>query len=532
MSLNEHVGPSSRIGDPGSEQPTTLTENTTPETAPPVSARDSKRNSPSGFEKVQTSSRNIQKKRSPKQRVPRAVIQAAKTARNPAQDFRNRKQEIGKQEIHIRQKAQKFLSRGQRWRRSPASRAAPPRDPDRANHLIQYQKKGGDPVIVTQQVQRRQNFQDQTIHALANAVRAIQQHLHLGQSGSNIPEGNHPTTTENQTVSVENIPLPNTVFPGQSNNAPVTQLPQGESNIGLAKSRAESPILEAKTVDFESLEREVKRRRSTSSSSSSSSSESSSSSSSSSSCDQDVLNLATDPLEVNSDSNRNVQITKAKTPPPDKFAWAHNLSDSSPEKEPYSHAAANITESQIAIRTSTRPDIPVDYDLGQHEIDKLQELAHVIGSYAAHKGHEQFTHHPPWAANHEQFAQDPPWATRFTNHEPFAQHPPWATRYTNHEQFAPISPWSAQNQTQYPWQYSRYPPQVLQALATPPPPPPAASTVISPVISINIDSGRSKHRKTDLTPEEQTKFNAEVADKKKGARKRLKKRIIQERTKK
>lgn len=205
------------------------------------------------------------------------------------------------------------------------------------------------------------------------------------------------------------------------------------------------------------------------------------------------------------------------------MAWAQNLSDSSPEREPYIPAPAHITESEIAIRTSTRPGIPVDSDLGQHEIDKLQELAHIIDSYAAHKGHEQF-------------AQNPPWAAQSMNHEQFARNAPWSPQYTNHEQFAPIPPWYAQEPPQYPWQCSRYPPQVLQALATlppPPPPPPAASTVVSPVINISIDNfGRSKHRKADLTPEEQTKFNAEAADKKKGARKRIKKRFIQERAKK
>lgn len=234
---------------------------------------------------MQKSSHDISKKRSPKQRIPKAVVQAAKTARNPAQDFRNRKQEIGRRDTHIRQKAQKFMSRGQRWRHTPASRAAPPRDPDRANQAIHYQKRL-DPVIAHQQTQRRQNFQDQTNHALSKAVRELQQQLHLVRADSAIPEGNDLTTTESQIISVENIPLPGTVsnFPLRSNRentTQVTQSNQGEGNIGTVNSkpnsRTESPILEAQKVDFDALEREINRRQSTSSEGSSSSSSSGSS---------------------------------------------------------------------------------------------------------------------------------------------------------------------------------------------------------------------------------------------------------------
>lgn len=184
-----------------------------------------------------------------------------------------------------------------------------------------------DPVIAHQQTQRHQNVQDQTIHALSKAVRELQQQLHLVRADSAIPEGNDLTTTESQIISVENIPLPGTVsnFPLRSNRentTQVTQSNQGEGNIGTVNSkpnsRTESPILEAQKVDFDALEREINRRQSTSSegSSSSSSSGSSSSSSSSTSCDQDVLNLATDPLEINSDSDQNSQITRAKNVAP------------------------------------------------------------------------------------------------------------------------------------------------------------------------------------------------------------------------
>lgn len=151
-------------------QTTNRTEDTTSRPNTQVSARDPNRNSPPG--KVQASSRNIKKRLSPKQRIPKAAIQAAKTARNPAQDLRNRKQEVIKQGIHICQKAQKYLSRGQRWRHTPASRSVPPRDPNRSDQVIHYQKRL-DPVIAHQQVQRRQNFQEQTLHALSKAIRAI-----------------------------------------------------------------------------------------------------------------------------------------------------------------------------------------------------------------------------------------------------------------------------------------------------------------------------------------------------------------------
>lgn len=520
MSSREHVGPSSRI-EPGSEQQATNSPSeaiSIPQRQ--VSGRWSKQKSKFGG--IRAASRNV-KKRSPKQNVPKAVAQAAQYARNPAHDFHKRRQEIASKRASAKKVAAQFTAQSTRW---PAKTLAPPRTTAHVEtHMIQYNKKVV-PGLANQQVQRQQ---EQTIYQLKRKIYALQNQIHHSQ----VEAATVKVNPSEQPLAIGDIPLPQnsprkvkaqstpksatneaqqirstevnsrTVesrpsetkaakSPKSASQSSASESDESEHKSQPARSKSDSskvrcsPELKLTTIDYDTILKEVKSRRTSSSSSSSSSN---SSSSRTSSCDRDVLSLS-DTVELPVESIKSVHgPTAAKKPRRDSLNWAKTLSDSSPER-----STPVVTESQIAIRTATRP-----LDVTNSSSVQIDEWAdyqtRLIQAYAlqARKSVQGTTpglHHQP---------QDP----------------------------ALYSPSLAQ----YPSQYSQFPAQLVHTPIPPPPPPVTTPSItVAPIINVRVDNAGHRHRRIrDLTHEEQARYQAEAVDKKKGAKKRLKKRIIRDR---
>lgn len=471
MSHPEHVGPSSRILATASEDRTnSKSENrssSTPKLQPSQEAINQASNQ--GKSGISGKSHTITKQpRIPK--ISSAVVKAAQLARNPRLDYTNEKKEIANRKAFAQKAAQQFVPKTTRWRPKP-----PPRNPD---NIIQYNKRS-DPVLAQQQVQRRQEHQDQRISALNKTILALQQQLFESNRSKSLPEGNKAVTSASESdnnsipvsVAVDNskIKLPDQIVP-TSNYEVQKELPKKETiQTSSNKSNPDTQVVlkvdkppDKKDkidtlIDFEALALEIARRPSTSSGSSSSSS------------DSDTSNTTTDLDVVSLDAER---VSK----PVDKsLDWTHDLSDSSHEQKPKTNTSTNsVTESQIAIRTSTSTQAAQAHS----QIEELQELARnqarLLQIYAL-------------GAN-----QTPP-----------------------------------QNPAHWPWQSSNLVP--YQVSAPPPAPAPAPAPVIAPVFNIRIDnSGQKRRHKRELTEDEQTRYRQELDSRpmKKGAKKRFKQRII------
>lgn len=258
-------------------------------------------------------------------------------------------------------------------------------------------------------------------------------------------------------------------------------------------------------IDYDSILQEVhpqaiisrKRSLSQSSSSSASSSNSSSTDSSSSSdqfkhsrsrstsCDRDVL-LLQEPVDLLQDQKEEEAEVNLN-----QRTRAHQLNQNAENNRSIS-TLSSITERQIAIRTATQPHN------GSREIDKR-----LIQSYALNVS-------PPHSNTSQVYG-----------------HPPTYLPLQIAEHFQHWPPAQAQLHSS---RASQYPFHVYQ-----PPPPSATPTfapVIAPVINVRVNNaGRKQRGKQRLTDEELKRYEKEKVDKKRGAQKRLKKRIILERSK-
>lgn len=517
MSAPEHSGPSSSRIVTG-EQKTTEEGRPTGEIA--TTSADSqpkqwaKANRAKQGSKAGTSgkSHNI-KRRQHKPKVPNAVAQAAKYARNPGQDYRQKQQECTQRNEKVRQQASQFRAKSTPFRVKPPARSN--------ERIIQFNRRP-DPIIAQDQAKRRADHQDHTINELKKQVYLLQQQIQLTEL--------HSAAANRVPISVSDIPLPDSsnlsvpspigdnflvdksnVEPeiGPKPDATNNSNRSTESNSRTVQSRSSeeraaqsqtsvqqktasdqskeskvcdtkaSPDLTVAKIDWDALALEVKRRKSTSSESSSSSDTDSDSSDTSS--DQDVLSLSGHSEVV---KDKSVDDTPAnQVARPDNFEWAHNLSDSSPDcsPKPQPPSTTSVTERKIAIRTVTQTEQQVipEPTIEQRRFEELQEIARnqarLLQAYGL-------------PANYLQ-----------PGHAGLTQHP------------------------------AQYWPQLFAPPPPPPPPPAAPAPIIkvAPVIQVRVDNaGPRRRRKQDLTPAELKTYQAESEGMKRGAAKRFKQRIL------
>lgn len=309
MSAHEHDGPSENRIAPGNENHTGNSSSNSNWPNHQASEQHLNSNSKPKVEKINSASRNI-KKRSPKQnKVTKAVTQAARFAKNPAHDFHRRKREVENQRANARKAASQFVPKSNLCRMRP-----PPRNQE---HMIQYNKRH-DPIIANQKVERRQEYQEQTINKLKQELRKITQLVcenSQNKSSSELVPNRNPAASHNNIpptqpiveeyiptiLATRDIPLPNSVPASiritdhNNSRAPQTVQPNTASTAHGKTGREKVPDNSTEqtkrtptVINYDEILEEVHpqaitRRKRTSSSSSSSSSHSSQSTSTDSS---------------------------------------------------------------------------------------------------------------------------------------------------------------------------------------------------------------------------------------------------------